>query len=33
MSFLSPVEGIEEIANPFTEDEVVDEEEEIRVET
>ena len=33
VSFLSPVEGIEEIANPFTEDEIgAEEEEEIRVE-
>lgn len=33
VSFLSPVEGIEEIANPFTEEEIGDEEEEeIRVE-
>mmetsp|Transcript_13326 Transcript_13326/g.21832 ORF Transcript_13326/g.21832 Transcript_13326/m.21832 type:complete len:109 (+) Transcript_13326:60-386(+) len=32
VSFLSPVEGIEEIANPFTEEELGEEEEEIRVE-
>lgn len=32
VSFLSPVEGIEEIANPFTEEEEIGEEEEIRVE-
>jgi U6 snRNA-associated Sm-like protein LSm7 len=33
LSFLSPVEGIEEIANPFTEEEIGEEEEEdLRVE-
>lgn len=33
ISFLSPVEGLEEIANPFTDEEAADEEADIRVES